>query len=220
MAMNDMFGSGSPSYEDRSEGTSLFGATMSLVALTAGSFALGAFLGHDLSPGWGLLFFIVSFALLIAMRFARSSGSVSVGLLLAFGASLGVATAPTVAYYASTDPASVWEAAGATALFMAGLGSVGYGTRRDLSGLARASFWALLALIIFGIVSIFLQIPGSSLAYSIIGLFVFAGLVVVDFQRLNRRGDVDSAPIMAASIFLDVLNVFLFFLNLFSRRRD
>jgi modulator of FtsH protease len=27
-----------------------------------------------------------------------------------------------------------------------------------------------------------------------------------------------SAPIMAASIFLDALNVFLFFLNIFSRR--
>jgi len=38
-----------------------------------------------------------------------------------------------------------------------------------------------------------------------------------DFQRLRRSTGLDSAPLLAASIFLDVLNVFLFFLRLFSR---
>jgi uncharacterized protein len=36
-----------------------------------------------------------------------------------------------------------------------------------------------------------------------------------DFQRLRRSTDVTSAPLMAASIFLDILNVFLFFLRIF-----
>jgi modulator of FtsH protease len=31
--------------------------------------------------------------------------------------------------------------------------------------------------------------------------------------------DFDSAPLLAASIFLDALNVFLFFLNIFNRRK-
>jgi FtsH-binding integral membrane protein len=92
--------------------------------------------------------------------------------------------------------------------------------RRDLSGLARASFWALIALIAFGIVMIFVNIPGGSLAYSVLGLVIFAGLIMVDFQRLRRSTDLDSAPLLAASIFLDALNVFLFFLRLFSRNRD
>ena len=64
---------------------------------------------------------------------------------------------------------------------------------------------------------IFVNIPGGSLAYSIIGLVVFAGLTMSDFQRLRRSADIGSAPLMAASIFLDVLNVFLFFLRMFSR---
>jgi hypothetical protein len=42
-------------------------------------------------------------------------------------------------------------------------------------------------------------------------------LVLVDFQRLRRSTDLDSAPLLAASIFLDVLNVFLFFPRIFSR---
>ena len=45
----------------------------------------------------------------------------------------------------------------------AGFGAVGYATRRDLSGLARLSFWALVALIVFGIVLIFVRIPHGEL---------------------------------------------------------
>jgi FtsH-binding integral membrane protein len=85
---------------------------------------------------------------------------------------------------------------------------------------ARACFWALLALIAFGIVLIFVQIPGGALIYSVLGLVIFAGLTMIDFQRLRRSTDLDSAPFIAASKFLDVLNVFLFFLQIFDRRRD
>jgi modulator of FtsH protease len=46
---------------------------------------------------------------------------------------------------------------------------------------------------------------------------IFAGLTMFDFQRLRRSKDIDSAPLLAASIFLDALNVFLFFLRIFSR---
>ena len=51
----------------------------------------------------------------------------------------------------------------------------------------------------------------------VLGLVIFAGLIMFDFQRLRRSTDIDSAPLLAASIFLDILNVFLFFLQIFSR---
>ena len=89
-----------------------------------------------------------------------------------------------------------------------------------MSGIARLSFWALVALIVFGIVLIFVHIPGGELIYSILGLVIFAGLTMFDFQRLRRSSDLDSAPLIAASIFLDALNVFLLFLRLFSGGRD
>jgi len=212
----------SPSYSDTGSASGgethvLFGQTMGYVAATAGFFALGAYLARDLSYGWAFVGFIASFACLIAMNFARQSASASAGLLFAFGLLLGVAMSPTITYYASANPQALWQAGGATALFIAGCGAVGYATRRDLSGIARASFWALVALIMFGLVMIFVNIPGGSLAYSIIGLVVFAGLTMSDFQRLRLSTDIDSAPLMAASIFLDALNVFQFFLRIFSR---
>jgi modulator of FtsH protease len=202
----------------RDESRTLFGQTMGLVAVTAGLFALGAYLGRDLSYGWGFVAYIASFALLIGINFAVSrSEQLAVGLLFGFGVLVGVGTAPTIAYYASTNPQSVWQAGGATALFIAGFGTAGYATRRDLSGLARVCFWALLVLIVFGIVTIFVNIPHGALIYSIAGLVIFAGFTLYDFQRLRRTQDIRAAPLLAASIFLDVLNVFLLFLNLFNR---
>jgi FtsH-binding integral membrane protein len=202
----------------RDESGTLLGQTMGLVAVTAGLFALGAYLGRDISYGWGLLLFIAAFGVLLGMNFAaqRSEG-LAITLLFGFGALIGLATAPTIAYYASTNPQVLWQAGGATALFIAGFGAFGYATRRDLSSIARFCFWALIGLILFGIVLIFVQIPNGSLIYAILGLVIFAGLTAFDFQRLRRTQDIRSAPLIAASIFLDILNVFLLFLNLFGR---
>jgi len=79
-------------------------------------------------------------------------------------------------------------------------------------------FWALIGLIVFGIVLIFVNIPHGALIYSILGLVIFAGLTMYDFQRLRRTKDIRTAPLLAASIFLDALNVFLFFLQIFGGR--
>src|SRR5689334_450573 len=153
-----------PGVLSRDESGALFGQTMGLVAVTAGVFALGAYIGRDLSGGWAILFYIAALGTLLAINAAASrSEQLAVGLLFGLGLLLGLAVAPTVAYYAEADPQAVWQAGGATALFIAGFGAAGYATRRDLSGLARALLWALVGLIGFGIVLIFVQIPGGAL---------------------------------------------------------
>ena len=206
---------------DRDEAHALFGQTMGLVAATAGLFALGAYLGRGLSPGWGLAWWVASFACLFGMNFAvRQSEETSTGLLFAFGLLVGLASAPTIAYYADANPQAVWQAGGATALFIAAFGAAGYATRKDLSAYARLFFWALIALIVFGILLIFVQIPHGSEIYAILGLVIFAGYTMFDFQRLRMSTDTGSPSMLAASIFLDILNVFQFFLSLFGSRRS
>lgn len=69
---------------------------------------------------------------------------------------------------------------------VAGLGSAGFGVRRDLSFLYRLAFWLLVGLIAASILLVFVRIT-------------------------------EEAMPIAASIFLDVLNVFLLFLRLFAR---
>jgi FtsH-binding integral membrane protein len=206
-------------YATQDRTRTLFGQVMGLVAVTAGFFALGAYAGRNLSHTVAFVAYIVAFACLLFMNFAaRRSAAASTVLLMVFGLLIGVALAPTLAYYATMNPRILWQAGGATALFMAGFGAAGYATRRDLSALARISFFALIALIIFGIVLIFVHIPHGELIYSVAGLVIFAGLVMFDFQRLRRGTDMNSAPLIAASIFVDALNVFLFFLRIFGGR--
>ena len=145
----------------------LFGQVMWAVAATAGLFALGAYLGRNLGNGLAFVFYILAFVCLIGMRFAiRSSPGLGMALLFAVGPLMGLGTSPMLTYYAEADPQALWEAGGATALFIASCGAFGYATRTDLSGLARVGFWALLALIGFGVVLIFVHIPGGALIYS------------------------------------------------------
>ena len=69
----------------------LFGQTMGLVAATTGLFALGAYLGRNLSDGWGWVAFIGAFLCLVAMRLAVRAGNGSVvGLLFGFGILMSV----------------------------------------------------------------------------------------------------------------------------------
>jgi hypothetical protein len=101
----------------RSQTHALFGQTMGYVALTAGLFALGAYLGRNLTGGVGIFAFLVAFAALIGMRFAaKRSQELTVALLGVFGVLIGLAVAPTISYYGSMDPRALWDAGGATAL--------------------------------------------------------------------------------------------------------
>ncbi len=197
----------------------VFGQVMGLVAFTVGFLALGAYLGRDMSGGLGIVFFIAGFACLIGLNVASKRGShqLATTLLFGFGLLLGLAVGPVINAYAQADPAAVWQAAGATAAFVAGLGAFGYATRRDLSSWARVLFWALLGLIVFGVVAIFVSIPHANVIYAVLGLVIFGGYTIFDFNRLRRAGIADAVPI-AASIFLDIVNVFLLLLQLFGNR--
>jgi len=199
----------------------VFGQVMGLVALTVGFAALGAYIGRDLSGGVGILFFIAAFACVFGLQFATARGreQLAVGLLFGLGLALGLAVAPVIAVYAQADPAALWQAAGATAATIAGLGAIGYATRRDLSSWVRFLFWALLALIVFGVVLIFVNIPHANVIYAVLGIVIFGGYTIFDFNRL-RRADMSSAVPIAASIFLDIFNIFLFFLQLFSNESN
>jgi modulator of FtsH protease len=194
----------------------VFGQVMGLVALTLGCLALGAYIGRDMTGGLGIVFFIGAFACVFGLNVASGQGheQLAIALLFGLGLLLGLGLGPVVGAYANGDPAAVWQAAGATGAFIAALGTAGYATRRDLSSWTRVLFWALLALLVFGIVAIFVSIPHANVIWAVAGLAIFGGYTIFDFNRLRRAGRQDAVPI-AASIFLDVLNVFLFFLELF-----
>jgi FtsH-binding integral membrane protein len=193
----------------------VFGQVMGLVAVTVAFAAGGAYLGRDLSNGGGWIAFIGAIVCMVGLNVAsRRNEQLAIALLFGMGLLLGVFAGPIFAYYADNNPAVLWQACGATALFTGGLGAYGYATSRDLSGWGKTLFWALLALIVFGFVSLFLAIPGGNIIYCVLGLAIFGAYSMYDFWRLRRADMADAVPI-AASIFLDIFNVLLLFLSLF-----
>ena len=205
----------------RDQARTVFGQVMGLVAATVAFTALGAYIGRNLTGGAGILFFIAGFACIFGLPFATARGreQLAIGLLFGLGLALGLAVAPVLNAYAKADPAALWQAAGATAATVAGLGAIGYATRRDLSNWMRFLFWALLGLVSIGVVLIFVNIPHANVIYAVLGIVIFGGYTIVDFNRL-RRADMGGAVPIAASIFLDIFNIFLFFLELFGSGRD
>jgi FtsH-binding integral membrane protein len=199
----------------------VFGQVMGLVALTLGCLALGAYIGRNMTGGLGIVFFIAGFACIFGLNIASSRGhqQLATTLLFGLGLLLGLALGPVVSAYAKGNPSAVWQAAGATGAFVGALGSVGYAIRRDLSSWARMLFWALVALLVFGVIAIFVSIPHANVIWAVAGLVIFGGYTIFDFNRLRRAGSQSAVPI-AASIFLDILNVFLFFLQLFGGGRE
>jgi FtsH-binding integral membrane protein len=199
----------------------VFGQVMGLISLTVGCAALGAYVGRDLAGGIGIALFIVALGCVVALNIASSRGheQLAIGLLFGLGLLLGAAVGPVLAVYARTDPSALWQAIGATAAFVAVLGAYGYATRRDLSSWARTLFWALLGLIAFGIVLLFVSIPDSHIIYAALGLGIFGAFTIFDFNRL-RRASAESAVPIAAGIFLDIFNVFLLVLELFGGGRE
>src|SRR5881275_2670766 len=117
----------------------LLGRVMALVALTVGFATLGVWAGRNTGGAGWFIAWLLALGCLIGLNVANARGNRAVALVLlfAFGLLIGASVATTINYYSATDPAAVRQAFGATALFVGGLGSVGYAIRRDLSFLYR-----------------------------------------------------------------------------------
>ena len=203
-----------------SEARAVFGQTMGLVAFTLAFFALGAYIGRDLSGGTGIVCFIAAIVLLFGLNVAvRRSESLAIAMLFGVGLLLGMGMGPVLNAYAQADPSAVWQAAGATALFVSALGAYGYATNRDLSSWGRTLFFLLLGVLVLGLVFVFVNIPNENVIWAVLGLVLFGAYTIFDFNRLRRAGMESAVPI-AAGIFLDIVNIFQFFLMLFGGGRD
>jgi modulator of FtsH protease len=208
-------------YADRAYASpvpTLFGRVMGLVALTVGFATLGVFIARSWGGAAWFIAWLLALGCLVGLNVANSRGNTGLAmtLLFAFGLLIGVSVSATVNYYSQTDPTAVRQAFGATALFVGGLGAGGYAIRRDLSYLYRVAFWLLIGLIVASIVLIFVRIDAAYTVFALVGLAVFGLYTVLDFNRLRRAGTNEAIP-LAAGIFLDILNIFLFFLQLFGR---
>jgi modulator of FtsH protease len=141
----------------------LFGATMALVAATAGCFALGAYAGRYLSTGLAICAYVAAFCCLFALRFAaRGHVAASLVLLAVLGLLLGAGLAPTVAYSAA-DPRVLWCAGGAAALCSAACAAGDYLRDPGLPPLGRLLLAEVLGICACGAAVVLERTPRGSL---------------------------------------------------------
>ncbi|WP_343310228.1 Bax inhibitor-1/YccA family protein [Bacillus atrophaeus] len=161
---------------------------------------------------------IVEVGMIIAAFWLRRKKAVGYAFVYAFAFISGITLFPVVSYYASTAGAYVvLEAFGSTFLIFAVLGTIGAKMKKDLSFLASFLLVALIALIAVGIFSIFSPLNSAAmLAYSVIGTIVFSLYILYDLNQIKHRHITeDLIPVMALSLYLDFINLFINLLRFF-----
>lgn len=123
-------------------------------------------------------------------------------------------------YTASSIASTFFVTAGA----FAGLSLFGSVTKRDLSIVGRFAFFALIGLILASVVNIFLKSSSLMWLTTFAGVGIFGALTAYDTQRLRAMhadgyGSSNLALRGALMLYLDFINMFLFLLRLFGRRR-
>ncbi|MBC1653934.1 Bax inhibitor-1/YccA family protein [Listeria welshimeri] len=187
--------------------------------------SIGAAIGSELSPELYLPLVIIEIALLIASILVRRSKSINkiVGypLLLAFAFVTGLTLGPTLTYYfGAGQGAAVLMAFVTAAVTFTTLAFVGAKMKKDLSFMSSALFAAIIILVIFSFLGVFL--PLGSMLTTIIsagGTIIFSLYILYDFNQIMKR-DVELAdvPMLALTLYLDFLNLFMFLLRLFTGR--
>ena len=95
-------------------------------------------------------------------------------------------------------------------------------TEADLSQFRQIFFFGILGLIFAGIVNIFLGSTLLEWISSIVGVFIFTGLIAHDAQKLQNlpreMQNENSAIYGALQLYLDFINLFLYLLRFFGSR--
>jgi len=140
-------------------------------------------------------------------------GTFAMVWLFAVALVIGLGLGPIISFLVATEPATITQAAGGTALIVLGMGSLGFALSKDLAKWMRP-----LSLLVFGavIVSLVLVLFGSggSPIVSLIILGLSSALILVDFNYLRKHATEDDAIWLATGIFVSIVNIFLSLLNL------
>lgn len=199
---------------------SLLAQVLGITALGLCMTALAAWLCQGIAPGLGLIAMIGGFILLISINATRRNEGLSLLLFYAFTFLEGVGIAPVIGQYVrAMGPGVVVDAALTTGLGMFALAAIVYATGLDLRRFQGIFMIALLGLIVIGIISIFVRFIHPEV-YAWLTLIIFSGLVLIDFARLRAGGDGLTPVLMATSIYLDAINIFLALLQIFGGRRS
>ncbi len=161
---------------------------------------------------------ILELVMLFAAFFFRRKKAISYSFLYIFTFISGITLYPIVAHYMATTGANtVIMAFATTTVVFTGIAIYASKSKRNFSFLGGFLLAALLALVAISIFNIFWPLSTTGmLAYSFIGVMVFSGYVLFDFSRMKHYGvSAEDVPLMALSLYLDFINLFISILRIF-----
>ncbi|MFJ7677469.1 Bax inhibitor-1 family protein [Peribacillus sp. NPDC097198] len=193
-------------------------SVMRTFALSLAISVLGMVAGIFIPPALFLPLAILEIAMLIGAFILRRKKAIGYTFLFVFTFISGMTTYPIIAHYLALAGANVVILAGVTTtVVFGGLALYATTTKRDLSFLSGILFAALLALIAISIFNIFSPLSSTAmLVFSFIGILVFSGYVLYDFNRMKHYGvTAEEVPLMALNLYLDFINLFINILRFF-----
>ncbi|KAG5191068.1 inhibitor of apoptosis-promoting Bax1-domain-containing protein [Tribonema minus] len=157
-------------------------------------------------------------AVLFLMFCYQNVHPTNIVLLTAWTLMESVLVGTVVASYASAGAGgAVVNALFLTLTIFAGLTLFTFQSKIDFSFLGAALFGSLFILMIWGfVISIFGWQP--SFWYSLIGAIIFSLYILFDTSLIMNRLSPDDWVLACISLYLDIINLFLFILQLTSRR--
>ena len=165
--------------------------------------------------------FILSLVLLVALMCFKERYPTNIVLLSAWtfveAYTIGVVTA---SYADRGQGIMVVQAGGLTLFIFSVLTIYTWTSKTDFSFMGPMLFSCLIGMILYSLAAWLFHFPTTGLVYSCFGALVFSGYVVYDTYLILKRLGPDDWILGAISLYLDIINLFLYILQILGSSRD
>lgn len=201
--------------------------TAGVAFFTASSPALLQLIYGNSAAIWVLFLAELGLVMWISAGINRLSPTTATALFLLYSALNGL----TLSFiFFAYEIGTIYQAFAASALTFGGMSLFAMTTKRDLSGLGGILMMALIGLIVASVINIFWANSTMDAIITYAGVFIFVGLTAYDTQKIKQMSaEVEYtsdaalprrfAILGALTLYLDFINLFLYILRLFGRRR-
>jgi FtsH-binding integral membrane protein len=163
---------------------------------------------------WGLVFLPLILSFVIQWGFQRLSQQVLLLLFVLYSAAMGCTLSSIFLVYEMGAIAfTFFVASGA----FAGMAVLGYTTKTDLTKFGSLLYMVLIGMILAGILNMFLGSGMLDFIISVVGVFVFTGLIAYQMQQLKNVANSPefSDETRGKLALIGGLTLYILFINLF-----
>lgn len=193
--------------------------TYKLFAASMMAGAVGAYVGVPMAGAIHSMFIplmILEFGLLIGLQFVKHKPGINLMVMFGFVFMTGLMLGPLLSYTLGMNGGAtvIGNAFAMTSVIFGAMSFYAIKTTKDFTTFAKPLFIALIVIIVFSIINIFLGNPLFSIIISGAVVMLFSVLIIFDTQNI-MNGAYETPIDGAIALYLDFLNIFTALLQLF-----